>query len=545
MKALRNLGLLMIWLAALSTPAPAYAAPHNQTFTVTSSLDDVDASPGNGVCANATGQCTLRAAVMEANSTIASDVIILPAATFQLTLSGADENFAATGDLDIYNTLTLSGAGADTTILEANLNDRVFHILPAAVVTLSGVTIRNGNIAQAAASHFGGGIYNQGTFTLSNAAVRANIADYGAGIYNSGVFTLDTSTVSSNIGPYGGAIYNSGSFTVNASAITGNHQGPTDSGQGGGILNDQSGTFLLNNSMVSTNHSAAGGGIANAGIMTVDHTLISENISANFGGGVYLMSGPLNLNASEIRANQAAGSGGGVFIDQGVSPLSLKVVNSTVAKNVASGNGGGLVVIGSPTLSNIVLINTTFSGNSAVQAGGGIYIAGGTVNGYNLTIASNWANADGAGNYTGGGISHVLGAVNLRNSILAQNIHQSGLFTFSDDCSGAFGQFIYSLVGTKTTNCTFTNSSTLIDVNPLLKLLANNGGPTPTMALQGASPAIDAGDPNGCKDEILAALSTDQRGFPRAFDGNADGVKRCDMGAYEAGNLVFIPVVWR
>ena len=63
-------------------------------------------------------------------------------------------------------------------------------------------------------------------------------------------------------------------------------------------------------------------------------------------------------------------------------------------------------------------------------------------------------------------------------------------------------------------------------MNPRLGTLRANGGPVRTHAPTGGSPAVDAGNPAGC-------LATDQRGQARPVDGNADGTKRCDLGAVE------------
>jgi hypothetical protein len=69
-------------------------------------------------------------------------------------------------------------------------------------------------------------------------------------------------------------------------------------------------------------------------------------------------------------------------------------------------------------------------------------------------------------------------------------------------------------------------------LDPLLGPLRDNGGPTPTRALLGGSPAVDAGDPGACP-------ATDQRGILRTWDGDNDGQAICDVGAYEL-NVVFI-----
>jgi hypothetical protein len=71
------------------------------------------------------------------------------------------------------------------------------------------------------------------------------------------------------------------------------------------------------------------------------------------------------------------------------------------------------------------------------------------------------------------------------------------------------------------------------NLDPRLSLagLANNGGPTLTIALQGGSPAIDAIPVASCTDQSSPPkrVTTDQRGFPRPDDGEPT----CDIGAYE------------
>src|SRR5262245_23280714 len=104
--------LLVGWLA--TTTAPARAA----TFTVDATADEADATPGDGVCASATGHCTLRAAVQEANATPGTDAVALPAGTFRLSRVGADEDAALTGDLDVTESLDVAGAGPDATVID-------------------------------------------------------------------------------------------------------------------------------------------------------------------------------------------------------------------------------------------------------------------------------------------------------------------------------------------------------------------------------------------------------------------------------------------
>ena len=71
----------------------------------------------------------------------------------------------------------------------------------------------------------------------------------------------------------------------------------------------------------------------------------------------------------------------------------------------------------------------------------------------------------------------------------------------------------------------------------LAAALAFHGGPTRTHALLAGSPAIDAVAPGGCVDGLGAALPTDQRGYVRYVDGDADDDPCCDIGAYEYGSV--------
>ena len=82
-----------------------------------------------------------------------------------------------------------------------------------------------------------------------------------------------------------------------------------------------------------------------------------------------------------------------------------------------------------------------------------------------------------------------------------------------------------------------------VSLAQILGPLKNNGGPTQTLALVAGSPAIDAGDPNGCRDNSGALLQTDQRGFPRHVDGNNDGTARCDIGAVEGVGGAAVPLI--
>src|SRR5205085_2252272 len=105
------------------------------------------------------GVVSLREAVLAANASVGvPDTINLPAGTYVLTRVGADEDAAATGDLDITDRLTIVGSGAAATAIDGNLSDRVFDLRSDAL-TLSRLTVRNGRVTGPTA--VGGGIRSQ------------------------------------------------------------------------------------------------------------------------------------------------------------------------------------------------------------------------------------------------------------------------------------------------------------------------------------------------------------------------------------------------
>src|SRR4249919_2361418 len=135
---------LVLGLAVFELLAPTAAVA--STYTVTTVLDGVDATPGNDACATSGGACTLRAAVQEANAHAGPDAITLPASVppYTLTLSGTGEDAAATGDLDVTGALVVNGGGAAATIVDGNLADRVFDVRTGggSSLTLNGITVQ-------------------------------------------------------------------------------------------------------------------------------------------------------------------------------------------------------------------------------------------------------------------------------------------------------------------------------------------------------------------------------------------------------------------
>ncbi len=254
-----------------------------------------------------------------------------------------------------------------------------------------------------------------------------------------------------------------------------------------------------------------GGGIGNAGTLTISHSTISNNTKFLAGGGI-VNGGTLTINRCFIFNNAARGfcfpkcvssSGGGI-----ANGGTLTINNSTLRGNGA-GYGGGI-----DNSANLAINNSTFSGNSAANFGGGIYSYG-TLTISNSTISGSSANS-------GGGIYNQSGStVALQNSIVANNL--SG-----GNCHGSMTSNGYNLSSDDT--CNFNNTGDLNNIDPKLGQLGNYGGPTQTIPLLSGSPAIDAGNPSGCTDGHGHLLTTDQRGKPRPDKEDSGG---CDMGAYE------------
>jgi hypothetical protein len=205
----------------------------------------------------------------------------------------------------------------------------------------------------------------------------------------------------------------------------------------------------------------------------------------------------------------------------------LTVTNSTLSGNQTNGYGGGIYNSETATFTN-----STISGNSADSDGGGIFNSS-IVSLYNATITSNTADADADEQGEGGGVFvPAAGTLSLGNSIIAGNLDNSVIIR-NRDCSGTLTSLGYNLIQ-KINGCSLNGLNiNLSRIQPLLGPLQDNGGATWAHALLTGSPAIDAGNPAGCTDENNVILLTDQRGYVRPVDGNADTISACDIGAFE------------
>jgi hypothetical protein len=279
--------------------------------------------------------------------------------------------------------------------------------------------------------------------------------------------------------------------------------------------------------------SSYAGGIANWGTLNLDNSIIQNNRGVDpYAGGIY-SSGTLTMTRSTVRNNV------GTSINILNGPLSIS--DSTISGNTA---GPGVRIY----KQNASIINSTISGNESpfyTFFGGGIYYKGmgnSTLSLRNVTITGNRTENSGGGIFMD---DLDGGQLLIANSILAGNSATTGA-----DCSGPITSQGYNIIG-DTVGCTLSSTSgDQLNVYPKIAPLSYNGGPTNTQRLYVDSPAIDAGNPDGCSDPLGNLLTTDQRGFPRPLDGNGDGLAVCDVGAYEHDpsvviNSQFLPVIHR
>jgi predicted outer membrane repeat protein len=325
----------------------------------------------------------------------------------------------------------------------------------------------------------GNGMGNGSLVGMVNTTLRGNTAGNNGGGVDATVAFLTDCTV-----------------TDNKSAL----------GDGGGI---SAGELFMTRALVSGNRAYNAGGV-NAFTAIVTASTVSGNIAANEAGGI--KSFEASLIDTTVQGNTAGVNGGGIRANN------LTLTGSTVSDNRAGGNGGG--IIAGINTGSATLINSTVTRNTAAGSGGGVFSNGLTL--LNTTIARN-TSRDGGGVYQDGSNPAVV-----RNTIIALNHITGGA---GPDVFGTFASRGHNVIGDGSGNAGFSGPGDLVGtaqkrLDPKLGPLQNNGGPTQTLALLAGSPAIDHGDSTDVP-------ATDQRGQPRLKDGDGDGHKVVDIGAFE------------
>ena len=451
--------------------------------------------------------------------------------------------FACDGTIALSSTITnnldvtFDGAGHNV-ILSGSNTVRVFFVASNTTVAFKNLKIANGFSTK------GAGIFNDGgTLALSGVLMAGNFALNYAEM--DGRFVIAE----------GGAIFNRGG-TVRADTCT--------------FFSNV--VFQASDDFASTELKSRGGAVRNLnGVVTLQDCLFTINrasggqtmgpvyYSRDGCGGAIYNDGFLVLTASTMASNSASGGSGGIGSPGCAVNCPGAPYPGGPGGNGGSGLGGGLFNAGTAGV-----VNCTFLGNTCVGGAGG---AGG--NGgpgiYHGTPGTAGGNGGAGGNAFGGGI---YGAASLTNCTLAFNSvspgagglggqgghgappgidGQPGANGPSGSTAGggiSSGSLVNTLLATNTpggngsgaitdlghnlssdSTCNFTNVGSLNNTDPKLGPLADNGGPTLTMALLPGSPAIDAGD-------TAAAPTTDQRGYPRHAGAAAD------IGAYEYDSML-------
>ncbi len=249
---------------------------HALTFSVTKEADTND-----GTC---DADCSLREAVLAANASPGADDITVPVGTYILDLdpNGTGEDAAATGDLDLIDDVTLSGAGADTTIIDGNGTDRVLDVINA-VVEISGVALKNGSLAGGT----GGGIGAAGaTLTITDCAITGNSTSFlggGVGASATELEIIGTTISGNSAGLTGGGIYYKG-FTRRVVLTSSTVSGNSASSEAGVFIDLECGGCTITNSTIAANSASSGiGGIQciSANPITLTNTIVAGNTGGN------------------------------------------------------------------------------------------------------------------------------------------------------------------------------------------------------------------------------------------------------------------------
>lgn len=483
-------------------------------ITVTTASDDIADD----------GFCSLREAVIAANTdssfhdcpagsgadTIVFDAQLPRPVVITLALTGADEDGAQSGDLDVTGALAIVGESPDAVVIDGSAADRVFEALQASTLGISGVTIRNGSAP--VGGNGGGALVDLAArLTLTDTAVISSSAASGGGLYSVGGLTIVSGTVAGNQG--GGIANDGGLLTLKQATIAGNTGGY-------GVANQGQGALTFTSGVVSGNE----GGIYN---VAATATVSDVQVVGNTAGGIYnsgFSPTHLTLTRSAVVSNTAV-SGAGI-LNEGVG-AKIDVIDSRVGDNEASASGGGLFNNG------IMVVRGSTVDHNRARAGAGINHFGGDLSLRNATVTQNSATDNGGGLYSHGSATLQYVTVSDNSAGGSGNnifIDESPLSIGSSivaeaagvgNCANSAG-FVTSLGHNveSAATCSLAATGDLTSTNPLLGSPADNGGPTETQALLTGSPAIDNGETASCP-------ATDQRGVARPV-GTA-----CDSGAYE------------
>jgi len=368
-----------LWIGVMVVMLNVAAVVYAATFVPTVRIDADDAVPGDGVCATAGGDCTLRAAIEEANALPGSDLITVPGGTYQL-----NRGF---GPLVIVDDVEIRGAGDSSTVINGNkpyLSDPG-HL---AVIVGAPASAKLDNLAvrrSGTLSSCGGAIYvsPSASLDLEDADVSRNLvkqSGIGGGICNDGTLTLTNVSLTSNYAyrSLGGAIYNNGTLTINGARVRKN------SAQEGGGLYNASGSLIISAATFSANHASQGAALSlNGGMAAITNATLARNTALVNGGAVYndgttdatLTNVTIHHNKAEI-AGGIGGTGTNIvntILSDSLSPEDIQAQNNcespdsviSLGSNLETGSSCDLIETGDLSDANAGLGRLMYNGGAA------------------------------------------------------------------------------------------------------------------------------------------------------------------------------------
>lgn len=343
------LTVAFVLISTTNTSKPAYA----QSSTDVTQKQKVQ-FPGSDMCSSNLQTCI--------DNTPDGAVIEIAAGTYTVSIL-------------LSRPIDLIGAGADSTILQAEPNKRVLQIQGAAVnqnVKIADLTIAGGKADGVSQNEqFGGGILieNGASPQLSNLIIRDNFArSYGGGI----------------------AVVSSEKFPIQTIQIRDSlFQNNSSGGTGGGLCSN-AGKTIIHSTKLSGNHAKHGGAVFVSGAFDMQKLVVTGNQADEFGGGVYgghdLKSGAeiSELKGSLFQNNSAGYQGGGAFVFNTLLERDHFQENKI---NIESSMSGG----GALAASNVVTVTKTEFINNSAPDGGAIAGLGGRIWASNSFFVDNQA----------------------------------------------------------------------------------------------------------------------------------------------------------
>ncbi|MFN7956147.1 MAG: thrombospondin type 3 repeat-containing protein [bacterium] len=544
---------MAIFAAAVVSLAFAIGA-HAAVIPVIGPADDLDQGPN--------GNCTLREAVIAANTDApvdgcpagnGADTIQLKAKHYTLTIPEGAMDTPETGDLDVASDITIVGQGAgwDTTtmdgwalefgtqpILDVHAGGR---LTISDVTTIGGIRNAGGMLAISdcwiLASEIGVDLYT-GDAVITNVTVE--LAGIGIWVHD-GSLQLVGGFVSGN---FEGARLDLGELDVEGTSffMNGSFYGVE---AGAGLL-VTGGVAVIADADFEQNYTSTGGAVANRGGTVDIHTSLFEGNYAFNGGAIWNASGTMFVDSSRFAGNSANLCLGGCYSGAGGAILNggtLAVTRSTFEHHTAYW-GGGIYNEGEATIeSTLIRQNGDWWGDEA-SAGGGVYSTG-AVTIRNSTFTGNCTNG------AAGSALRLAGGAGLLDHVTVTDaepppwypelcrrtdpviaVSEATLTAVASIVDGSCELNLSRVIVSAGDNlergdtCGFAAPNDLVNVDPGLAPLADNGGPTQSHALLPGSPAIDSATATACP-------ATDQRGVARPLNGDGDRMARCDRGAVE------------